>query len=259
MPTEFRADAVVLLVDGTRCVTDPEEAARRPELAVLSVMAHGGGDVDRAVQVALAAVAGVELISDRDVFVLYSDLIDAALSDAARKAFQTLPQGYEFQNELIRKSLEKGRSEGRAAEKAADVIAFLEARDLAVSDAQRQRITETTDLETLSRWVRRAGVPPRSLPPTPCSSRHPRRGSHPPRPAWEGSLASGCCQTHSTSPMRPSATLRYLPLLSTELGPGPAGQVQRISEEVRKLPRRQQQKVIDVVAAIVNEFKRKAS
>jgi transcriptional regulator with XRE-family HTH domain len=42
-------------------------------------------------------------------------------------------------------------------------------------------------------------------------------------------------------------------------GPGPAGQVQRIFEEVRKLPRRQQQRVIDVVAAIVNEFKRKAS
>ena len=109
-------------------------------------------------QVAQAAVAGVELISDRDMFVLYSDLIDAALSDAARKAFLMLPQGYEFQNELIRKSLEKGRSEGRVAEKAADVIAFLEARGLALSDAQRQRISETTDLETLSRWVRRAAT-----------------------------------------------------------------------------------------------------
>jgi hypothetical protein len=46
----------------------------------------------------------------------------------------------------------------RSAEKAADVIAFLEARGLVVSEAQRQRIIETSDLETLSLWVRRAAT-----------------------------------------------------------------------------------------------------
>jgi transcriptional regulator with XRE-family HTH domain len=39
----------------------------------------------------------------------------------------------------------------------------------------------------------------------------------------------------------------------------PAGQARRIFEEVQKLPRRQQQKVLDVVSAIVEQFKRKAS
>jgi hypothetical protein len=42
--------------------------------------------------------------------------------------------------------------------KAADVITFLDARGLVVSEAQRQRILETSDLETLSRWVRRAAT-----------------------------------------------------------------------------------------------------
>ena len=162
IPLDSAAGSVVrprvLGPDAIPVVTDPEEAARRPELAVLSVMAHGRGEVDRAVQVALAAVAGVELISDRDMFVLYSDLIDAALSDAARKAFQMLPQGYEFQSELIRKSLEKGRAEGRAAEKAADVIAVLEARALTVTDAQRERILGCDDLAQLDRWLRRAAT-----------------------------------------------------------------------------------------------------
>jgi hypothetical protein len=67
------------------------------------------------VQIAFAALAGAKVVRDRDVAVLYFDLIDAALSEAARKAFQMLPQGYEFQSELVRKSVEKGRSEGVAA------------------------------------------------------------------------------------------------------------------------------------------------
>jgi hypothetical protein len=86
--------------------------------------------------------------------VLYSDLIDAALSEAARKAFQMLPQGYQFQSETIRKSIEQGRT----AEKAAAVLEFLEARGLAITVAQRERILGTKDLETLTHWVRRAAT-----------------------------------------------------------------------------------------------------
>lgn len=41
--------------------------------------------------------------------------------------------------------------------------------------------------------------------------------------------------------------------------PGPIGEVQRAFEEVRKLPRKQQRKVIEFVFAFVNELKRKAS
>jgi hypothetical protein len=87
-PLVLGPDAVPVIVDESRAQADPE-------LAILSVMAHGRGEVQRAVKIALAAVAGVELVSDRGLFVLYSDLIDAALSEAARKAFQMLPQGYE--------------------------------------------------------------------------------------------------------------------------------------------------------------------
>jgi hypothetical protein len=42
-------------------------------------------------------------------------------------------------------------------------------------------------------------------------------------------------------------------------GPGPASQVQHAFEEVRKLPKKQQRKVVEFVLAFVNEYKRKAS
>ena len=121
---------------------------------MLSVMAHGRGDVDRAVQIALAAVAGVGHVSDRDLSVLYSDLIDAALSEAARKAFQMLPQGYQFQSESMRQSFEKGQAAGRAA----DVLDFLDARGLLVTPEQRDRIIGCTDLEMLKIWIRRSAT-----------------------------------------------------------------------------------------------------
>jgi hypothetical protein len=143
---------LVLGPDAVPVVVDKSRARAEPELAILSVMAHGKGEVERAVKVAAAAVAGVELVSDEGLFVLYSDLIDAALSEAARKAFQMLPHGYEYQSETIRKSIDLGRAEARAAA----VVDVLEARGVAVSEAQRERILGTKDLETLTRWVRRA-------------------------------------------------------------------------------------------------------
>jgi transcriptional regulator with XRE-family HTH domain len=41
--------------------------------------------------------------------------------------------------------------------------------------------------------------------------------------------------------------------------PGPIGEVQRTFEEVRRLPRKQQRKIIEMVSAIVEQYKRKAS
>ena len=89
-------------------------------------------------------------------FVLYSDLIDAALSEAARKAFQMLPQGYEFQSETVRKSIEKGQLAGQLTANAAAVLDVLDARGLVVTNEQRDRILGCSDLEALRRWLRSA-------------------------------------------------------------------------------------------------------
>jgi hypothetical protein len=161
-PAELRADLVISLSDGAGpvlaissvpVISAVEEARKAPELAVLSAMVHGGGAVETAVEVALsAATAAYEL--GRDRFLLYFGLIRAALSEAARKALEMAPHGVRFFDESQRQSFDRGR----ATEKAADVIEFLEARGLVVSAAQRERILGTKDLETLTHWVRRAAT-----------------------------------------------------------------------------------------------------
>jgi transcriptional regulator with XRE-family HTH domain len=41
--------------------------------------------------------------------------------------------------------------------------------------------------------------------------------------------------------------------------PGPVGKTQKAFEEVARLPRSQQDKIVEIVEALVNQFKRKAS
>jgi flagellar biosynthesis/type III secretory pathway protein FliH len=123
---------------------------------------------------------------------LYSDLIHAALSDAARKALQMIPEGYQFQTRLIRESIEKGREEGlkvgreeglkeglkeglreglreglkeglkerlkegRALGQAMSVTMVFEAREIAVSEDTRAKILACSDLHTLTQWLKRS-------------------------------------------------------------------------------------------------------
>ena len=75
---------------------------------------------------------------------------------------------YEFQSDFAKRFLAQGRTEGRAEGRAEGrtegraegeaqaLLAFLEAREVAVTDQQRERILACTDLEQLSAWIRRA-------------------------------------------------------------------------------------------------------
>lgn len=132
-------------------VTDPELAAREPELALLSVMAHGRDEESIAVAVARAAAKGIEGF-DRERWVLYFGLIESSLSDAARKAFQMLPEGQQFFSESQRQSFEQGSAKGQANA----ILRVLARRNVAVSDEQRARITACTDVKTLDLWLDRA-------------------------------------------------------------------------------------------------------
>lgn len=150
---------VVIGPDGVPVVKDPAAPA---ELAVLSVMAHGRDELDVALRVALAAEQAIRTVGDADRRTVYYDLLMAALSEAARKAFVMLPQGYEWQSEEFRSAAAKGRAEGRAEGevkgKAEGVLDILDARGIAVSETQRQRVLACTDLELLRLWIRRAAT-----------------------------------------------------------------------------------------------------
>jgi hypothetical protein len=172
--------AQVIGPDGIPVIRAPAPSA---ELAVLSALAHGRGPVHTAVEVALAAAGATEGLP-ADERMLYSDLVFAALSEAARKELQMLPKGYQFQSEPLRESFNRGKVEGLAAGKAeglaagkveglaagkaeglaagkaeglaAALLGVLEARGLQVLPEQRERIRRCADLELLLNWTRRA-------------------------------------------------------------------------------------------------------
>lgn len=134
--------------EGVPVVDDLAAAKQHPELAVLSAMAHGHGDVEAAVRLALVALEASSETAARH-FAVYYDLVVSALSEAARKAFEMLPQQYQFQDESLRRSFDKGRAQASARA----VLAVLEAREVAVTEGERERILACTDLEQLDKWV----------------------------------------------------------------------------------------------------------
>lgn len=72
-------------------VTEVERARREPSLVMLSVMAHGEGDAETAVAIARAAMVAIEDLPE-DQRLLYSAIVESALGEAARKAFEMLPE-----------------------------------------------------------------------------------------------------------------------------------------------------------------------
>jgi flagellar biosynthesis/type III secretory pathway protein FliH len=133
---------------------------REPQLAVLSVLAHGRGEVETAVAIGRAAINAV-LSLPEEQRMLYSLLIEKALSDTARKALEMEPHIEKFFSEAHRRSYAdgkaKGEAEGEAKGKAEGeakaLLLILRRRGLAMTDDQQRRIVTCTDLATVDRWL----------------------------------------------------------------------------------------------------------
>ena len=152
---------LVLGPDQVPMVTDPGEAARIPELAVLSAMTHGGGPAGGAVLRAL--VEGLATV-DVERGLLYADVVLAALPAAAQRHLEDLMATgtYEYQSEFARRYFFSGKAEGRAegaAEGRAEaVLEILAARGVEVPADIREQIAACRDLAQLDVWVRRAAT-----------------------------------------------------------------------------------------------------
>jgi len=152
-------------------VTDPGEAARSPELGVLSAMAHG--ETEQGVTIAAAVLPAVRGLDD-DRVKLYCDLVYNSLNEAARRALEEIMKGYEYQSDFAKKYVAQGRAEGRTEgrteglaegitkgrtkEAAHALLIVLRGRGLAVPDAARERILSQKDPERLERWLEKAIV-----------------------------------------------------------------------------------------------------
>lgn len=132
---------LVLRPSGVPEITDLAQARADPELAVLSAMAHGrDADIGKSVQIALAAeTASAGLDEDRTR--LYLDLILHSLSEAARRALQTMdPARYEYQSDFARRYVALGREEGRVEGRAALLIRLLGLRFGPLTEEVQNRI-----------------------------------------------------------------------------------------------------------------------
>jgi len=132
-------------------IDDPGEAARAPELAVMSAVAHGADPARTGVLDALVSALSTV---DVDRANLYADIVLAALPQAAHRYLEALMRSgtYEYQSDFARRYVAEGRAEGRARA----VLAVLEERDLDVPSVVRERVLACSDPELLDALVRRA-------------------------------------------------------------------------------------------------------
>ncbi|HET7500525.1 MAG TPA: hypothetical protein VFK02_05960 [Kofleriaceae bacterium] len=109
-------------------------------------------DKQTAVSIARAAVGAVSQLPEEQRL-LYSALIEKALSEAARKALDMEPQIVKFFSDAQRRSYDLGKAEGEAEGKAEALLMFLRRRGLEVTEEQRQQIVTCTDLAALDHWL----------------------------------------------------------------------------------------------------------
>lgn len=128
-------------------VTDAAEAARRPELGVLSAMAYGKTEHGETIAAAvLPVVRG--LPADRSRF--YFDLVYTSLNEAARRALDGMMKNYQYQSDFAKKYVGEAR--------ALDVLTVLRVRGVNVPDAARERILNEKDDSRLEGWLEKAAL-----------------------------------------------------------------------------------------------------
>ena len=138
-------------------VVDEAQAARAPELAVLSVLVHGQGP--EAVDIAKAALAGTRGLDDERA-ALYIDLVLAFVNEAARGILEALMANgtYQYQSDFAKRYVAQGRAEGEAKGLREAVTHVLAARKLALSELGRTRLASCTDVVVLTAWLERAAT-----------------------------------------------------------------------------------------------------
>ena len=162
-PGSFVLRPLVLRRADVPVVTDVATATLRPELGVLSAMAHG--DTDQGGPIASAVLPAVrDLDDDRARF--YGDIVYNSLNEAARKALDAMMKGYEYQSDFAKKyvaqgielGIEQGIERGLVQGEAKALLAVLRVRGIALPEPVRERISAEKDIERLERWLQRAAV-----------------------------------------------------------------------------------------------------
>jgi hypothetical protein len=136
-------------------ITDPDRAREQPELALLSVQAHGQGE--NAEPIALAALTAiVGLVEERGK--LYLEIIWHAVGQLLRQKLEaTMMENYEYKSPWVKKwnRLQAEAASAEAKGEAKALLRIIEKRGLALTEAQRNQIMACKDIATLDGWTDR--------------------------------------------------------------------------------------------------------
>jgi hypothetical protein len=153
---------IVLLPSAVPAITSAADAAARPAMAALSVAYHGAN-----LAVSQAFVDSLRLLSTDHATRYHEHAYNMAPLAVQRILEQlmksdTWPVYSPFAKEHFghgkREGKEEGRVEGKAEGQVEDILTVLEARNLNVTDAERERIAGCTDLKQLKTWLWRAAT-----------------------------------------------------------------------------------------------------
>ncbi len=141
---------IVLFPSAVPAITDVADAAARPAMAALSVAYHGANPA-----VSQAFVDSLRLLSPGRAF-KYHEWAHNMAPLAVQRILEHLMKSetWPVYSPFAKETFGRGMREGKAE----DILTVLEARNLDVTGAERERITGCTDLRQLKIWVRRAAI-----------------------------------------------------------------------------------------------------
>lgn len=147
-------------------VTEAEQAVAAPELAILSAMAHGNSS--QGLAVVQASLAAINQLGDDHAAAYFhavynglGDVIRAAVEQIIMQQAQTTEPLPPFLQQFVDRGISEGETKGKAAGEAIGetkgrahaLIRLLTRAGLPLTDADRQRITNCQDPDTLDRWL----------------------------------------------------------------------------------------------------------
>jgi hypothetical protein len=130
-------------------------AARAPELAVLSALAHGGKDA-ALLDAAVASMAEL----DEERARAYFDLLRYHLGKALDRALEAImaTTEHKYLSDFARKYYDDGVVKGEAHRARAALRTVIRVRAIPASEEDLARIAACEDLTTLDRWLERAAL-----------------------------------------------------------------------------------------------------
>ncbi|MEV3870913.1 hypothetical protein [Streptomyces sp. NPDC049906] len=151
--TALSTHPLVLGPDNIPVITDVAEASRNLALATFSAMTHGEHrDITPILDALARALGQVEV----ETALYFRELLELGLGDTpARETWRNMMSVATYfpgRGTIIEETYLKGKGEGRAEA----LVDVLEMRGLTVTDEARERITGTTDAETLTAWLAKA-------------------------------------------------------------------------------------------------------